>query len=144
LLSPRSFSIASLLFLGFLFAAGNLWFAASRSAIPLKLHGTVRQTQRLIEKTPGVDDVCLVTLDSGRPFQLDLPVFEAVREGQSLNKPAWARTLDVDGRPVALSWSRDFRGMAWAMPLTVLICVAVGRMAGRHYATRLETAGSKN
>ncbi|MEZ6088511.1 MAG: hypothetical protein R3C05_10890 [Pirellulaceae bacterium] len=49
--------LARLLLLSVLFAAANLWFAAARTTIPLKLRGTVTHKQRLIEKTPGVDDV---------------------------------------------------------------------------------------
>jgi hypothetical protein len=118
-----------LLILGVSFAGANLWFAAARSTIPLELHGTVTRKQRLIEKTPGVDDVHIVTLDSGRRIQVDAHVFNAIAEGQSINKAAWARTLQVGDRAFALSWSRDVRGMLWAMPLTLVIAVVLGMMA---------------
>ena len=128
--SPRSFSIPALLLLGVLFAGGNLWFTAARSTIPLRVSGTVTHKQRLIEKTPGVDDVYIMTLDGKRPFQIDGHLFDAIGQGQFIRKTALSRTLEIDGRTFTLAWSRDFRGMMWAMPLTVVICVALGVMAG--------------
>jgi hypothetical protein len=125
-------SILAILVLGALFAGGNLWFTAARSAIPLELRGTVTQKQRLIEKSPGVDDVYIVTIDSGRQIQLDGHVFDAIAEGQSINKLAMTRTLEIEGADFALSWSRDFRGMRWAMPLAVTILVVLGTMAVEH------------
>lgn len=127
--SLRCLSILTLLILGVSFAGANLWFAAERSTIPLELHGDVTQKQRLIEKTPGVDDVYIVTLDSGQRIQVDGHVFDAVAEGQSVNKTAWSRTIQIEGNAVALSWSRDVRGMMWAMPLTVVICIVLGATA---------------
>lgn len=126
--SPRSLSILALLGLGVLFAIANLWFAAARSTIPLELHGTVMQKKRLIEKTPGVDDVYLVTLDSNRRIQVDGDVFDAMFENASIHKQAWTRTLYVDGKRETLGWSQDFQGMCWSMPLTVLVFVLVSMM----------------
>ena len=126
--SPRYLSILILLLLGALFAAANVWFAAARSTIPLELHGIVTQTQRLIEKTPGVDDVYILTLDSDQRIQIDGHIFDALAEGQAVHKAAWTRGLKIDDRTLALTWSRDFRGMMWAMPLTVAICVLLGML----------------
>lgn len=129
MLSPKSQSIIALLILGFFFAGANIWFAAARSTIPLELHGIVTHAQRLIEKTPGVDDVYIVTLDSDRHIQVDGPVFNALAAQQSVNKHAWTRIITIDGRDIFLAWSPDFRGMLWAMPLTLAVCVFVGMMA---------------
>ncbi|MGN6546810.1 MAG: hypothetical protein ACTHK7_17270 [Aureliella sp.] len=89
----------------------------------MKLHGKVTKKQRLLEKKPGVDDVCLVTLDGERPIQVDAPVFDLMSTGQTVNKRAWEASLKVDGQQASLDWSPDFWGMIWAMPLTVAICV---------------------
>ena len=112
--------------LGASFAGANVWFAAARSTIPLELHGNVTQKQRLIEKTPGIDDVYLVTFDSIRRIQVDRPVFDSLVPNRSVNKPAWSRTLDSDGRMVNIDWSADFRGMVWAMPLIAVMLVVCG------------------
>ncbi len=115
--------------LGVSFAGANIWFAATRSTIPLDLHGNVTQTQRLIEKTPGVDDVYIVTLDLDRRIQVDGPVFDTLATHQSVKKRAWSRIIEIDGKNIALGWSPDYRGMLWAMPLTVAVCVFLGMMA---------------
>lgn len=111
------------------FASANIWFAAARSTIPLELHGNITQTERLIEKTPGIDDVYIVTLDLDRRIQVDSPVFDAVAAHQSVNKRAWSQTIEIDGKRIDLAWSSDFRGMLWAMPLTVAACVLLGMIA---------------
>lgn len=124
-------SVVALLVLGVAFAGGNLWYTAARSTIPLELNGTVVSKQRKAEKWRGVDDVYLLVLDSGRRVQVDAAVFEAVAERQMIRKQAWDRTLEADGQTIPLDWSADTRGMLWAMPLTVLVCVAVGVFVGR-------------
>lgn len=124
--SLKSLSILTLLFLGVSFAGANVWFAAARSTIPLELSGNVTRKQRLIEKTPGVDDACLVELDSSRRIQVDGAVFDALIQNRVVSKSAWSQTIKIDGRDTDLSWSPDFRGMLWAMPLTVLVFVVFG------------------
>ncbi len=114
-------SVVALLALGMAFAAGNLWYTAARSTIPLELNGTVVSKQRKAEKWPGVDDVYLLVFDSGRRVQVDAAVFDAVAERQTIRKQAWDRTLEADGQTIPLDWSADLRGMLWAMPLTVLV-----------------------
>jgi len=116
----------TLLVLAFLFASGNLWFAAARSTIPIAIDGQVVDQQRLFEKSRGVDDVFFVTLPSGRRIQVDRHVYEAVRENDSIEKPSWARRLDVSGHNFVLSWSQDYRGMVWAMPAVMALSVLVG------------------
>lgn len=120
-----------LLAIGVAFAGGNLWYTAARSTIPLELNGTIVSKQRKAEKWRGVDDVYLLVLDSGRRVQVDAAVFDAVAERQMIRKQAWDRTLEADGQAVPLDWSADTRGMLWAMPLMVLVCVAVGVMTLR-------------
>lgn len=129
MLSPKSLSSVALIILGMTFAGANIWFAAARSTIPWELHGNIAQKERLIEKTPGVDDVYILTLDSGRRIQVDGPVFDAVAAHQSVRKRAWTRIIEIDGKNIALGWSPDFRGMLAAMPLTVVVCVFLGMMA---------------
>ncbi len=83
----------------------------------------------MIEKTPGVDDVYLVTLDSNRRIQVDGPVFDALVLNRSIDKCVWSRTLESDGRMIEIVWSPDFHGMAWAMPLTVVLVLLHGILA---------------
>jgi hypothetical protein len=113
------------------FAHANVWFAAARSTIPLALHGQVTQRLRLTEKHPGLDDVYVVALDSNQRIQVDGRVYDAMRLNQSINKRAWSRTIEVEGRPLDLDWSADFRGMAWAMPLLTIILVLYAGLAVR-------------
>ena len=117
-----------LIALGVSFAVANVWFAAVRSTIPLRLSAIITQKQRLIEKTIGVDDACLLTLNSGERIQVDGAVFDAMAENKLVNKQAWSRIIDVDGRKISLEWSADFRGMRWAMPLTVAVLIVLGIM----------------
>lgn len=131
MLSLKTASILTLIILAVSFAGVNIWFAAARSTIPLELHGHVTHTQRLIEKKPDVDDVYLVTLDSGRRIQVDGPVFDALAAHQSVKKRAWTAIIEIDGKNIALEWSPDFRGMLWAMPLTVAVCVLLGFYSSR-------------
>ncbi len=130
--SPRYVSVLVLILLGLSFAGANLWIAAARSTIPRRLHGKVTQKRCLIEKTPGVDDVYIVTLDSDQDIQVDREVFNAVADGHAVEKSAWSRTLSIDGHAFGLGWSRDFHGMLWAMPLAAAICVALGRWVIGH------------
>jgi hypothetical protein len=99
----------------------------SRSLIPLAVDGTVTAVEVRREKHPGIDDVWLVHPDDGRRLHVDANTARHVPEGGRLVKPRWARTLQVDGRPLALPLSDDARGMLWVMPLTIL--AAAGAMA---------------
>lgn len=127
----ENISVFALLLLGIAFAAGNVGFAAMRSTIPTELHGNVTRKQRLLEKHPGVDDVCMITLGDHRPIQVDRSVFDLVKVSQSVDKRAWAKIMEVDGKETTLEWSADFYGMLWAMPLTMAVCVVVGMGALR-------------
>ena len=124
--SPKTLAIGLLVTLGLAFAGANLSFAAARSTIPLGFSGTIVTKQRRAEKWLGVDDVYLLTLDSGRRVQVDATVFESLSERQSVSKQSWEHSLKADGQTIPLTWSADVRGMLGAMPLTVLVCVLVG------------------
>ncbi|MEM8670890.1 MAG: hypothetical protein AAGG48_25405 [Planctomycetota bacterium] len=124
--SLKSRSIWLLVLLGVIFGGANLWLTASRSTIPLGLRGKVRQKQRLIEKTPGVDDVFIVTLDSDRRIQVDGSVFDLLVKDQTVIKARWERTMTIEDRGFPLSWSSDFYGMMWSMPLTVTVITWLG------------------
>jgi hypothetical protein len=115
-------------------AAGNLWFAAVRSTIPLRLNGRATHKQRLTEKTVGVDDVHLITLDDGTRIQVDGPVYEAVVLNHVVRKDAWSRKLEVDGTNINVDWSRDFSGMLWAMPSVLVVFLMLGILANRSRA----------
>lgn len=76
------------------------------------------------EKHPGEDDVHMLRLHGGRQLHVDAPIYAAIKEGQILKKAAWSRELQHDGQTLPLEWSRDFGGMAWAMPIILLIMFA--------------------
>ncbi len=128
--SPKNLSTISLILLGVSFAGGNLWFAFARSTIPLELQGLVTDKQNLIEKTPGVDDVYIVTLDVNRCIQFDRLVFDAIAANQTVKKRAWMTIIEIEGKSTSLTCSHDFHGMIWAMPLTV--CVLHGMIVVFH------------
>lgn len=109
--------------LGLGFAAGNLWYSAIRSTIPLELRGEVTKKQRGIEKSPGVDDVYLVTLDNKRVFQVDRMVYESVSVSQTIDKSAWSNKATIDGRTIKLVWSSDFYGLVWVAVISVLAMI---------------------
>lgn len=112
---------AFLLLIGVLLAAGNVWIAAKRSAIPLELHETVAKKEVRREKHPGHDDVHLLYFQSGRVLEVDRQVFEAVHDGERIEKSVWTRELRHGAHASQLFWSRDFQGMTRAMPIAVLI-----------------------
>lgn len=118
---PRAYSLGILLLMGLALAQANLWFAAVRTTIPLHLDGQVAEKERRLEKKPGVDDVCLVTLDDGTSFQVEIAVYDAIIPGCTLRKDAWSRQLHIDDAAIELDWSLDVRRMLWAMPATVLV-----------------------
>jgi hypothetical protein len=124
--SLKSLANLTLVTLGLSFAAANLWYAASRSTIPLELHGEVTRKQQLLEKHPGLDDVCMITLSDGRQIHVDAPVYNAVTEGQSIDKQNWSHEVEIGGEKVGLTWSPDFLGMLWAMPITIAVFALLG------------------
>lgn len=115
---------AALLLLGGLLAAGNLWFAAQRSTIPMRLLDRIKQKEIRREKHPGKDDVLLLHMESGSVLHVDRPVFEALREGDEIAKEAWSRQLRYGNQQLALGWSQDTRGMARGMPAVLVVLMA--------------------
>jgi hypothetical protein len=115
---------ALLLLLGAALVAGNLWYTAARSTIPLAVDGRIASREIRHEKHPGSDDVCLLTLDDGRVLHVDAEVYAALGDGQSVQKRAWERTLVHDGQPLPLNWSADARGM-WPTMGVALVALTV-------------------
>ncbi|MBX9789319.1 MAG: hypothetical protein K2Y37_10420 [Pirellulales bacterium] len=123
----------SLLLVGAALVAGNLWFTAARSTIPLALDGRVAAREVRHEKHPGKDDVCLLHFEDGRTLHVDTAVFAAVDVGQWLYKTAWQHSLDRHGANVPLDWSADARGMwpTMGVALVTLLGVALWNLARR-------------
>lgn len=76
------------------------------------------------EKHPGRDDVWVVILPGGHGVEVDERPWRLCEKGKSIEKEAWEKTLSVNGRPVALAWSNDARGMAVVMPFGLLLLAA--------------------
>jgi len=113
-----------LLVIALLLAAGNLWFTAARSTIPLAIDNVVVAKEIRHEKHPPRDDVCLLHLQSGRALHVDAALFDAVAKGATLHKLAWSDVLVHDGRELKLALSIDFVGMTRVMPgLFLILCV---------------------
>jgi hypothetical protein len=124
LLSPRVWCAVELLTIGAALAAGNLWFTAARSTIPLGIDGTVMGKEVRREKHPPHDSVFLLKLDGGYLVHVDAPVYEAVQTGERIAKTDWSRELKHGSQTLTLGWSPDFHGMRWAMPVVILIMLA--------------------
>ena len=105
-------------------AAGNVWFAAVRSTIPLQLDSVVAGKEVRHEKHPPKDDVCLLDLGEQGTIHVDQAVFDAVALGDRLAKARWSSVLSVNGRSVEFAWSGDVRGMVRAMPLMWSVLLA--------------------
>jgi hypothetical protein len=105
-------------------AAGNIWYAAARSTIPLSLHDQVVDIEMRREKHPGKDDVYLLQLRSGRVLQIDPTIARVITPGSQISKDAWSRTLQIDSQAMDLKWSPDFYGMIRAMPAMMLLLLA--------------------
>ena len=106
--------------LGMCFVIGSIWHSAVRSTIPLELDAVVTKKERRIEKSPGVDDVYLVTVDKTRTLQVDRTVYDAVKVGQRIEKDEWSELARVDGRTIDLVFSADFYGLVWVALAAVL------------------------
>lgn len=112
-------------------AGGNLWFAAARSTIPLRLDTTVVRKSVRYEKHSPLDDVCLLHTRSQGVLHVDGAVYDAVDEGDALRKGAWSRELTHGERTLALGWSADFRGLLWVMAGTVVAVLGVSAVAAK-------------
>jgi len=134
--------LAALLCMAGLLAAGNLWFAARRSTIPLQLDDLVIGRETKHEKHPGSDDVYLLDLERRGTLQVDKHIYDAVHHGDKLNKAAWERQLIVGERAVALTYSEDFVGLTRVMPASLLVLIATACCVGisKHPASKLVQA----
>ena len=117
--SSKAVSIVILLALATVFAAANLWFAAARSTIPLRLDAVVQRKEIRHEKHPPKDDVCLFDLGPQGTLHVDQSVFDGVNVGDHLRKERWSHTLECNQRKFELAWSADTRGVIRAMPLAI-------------------------
>jgi hypothetical protein len=125
------FVFIGLMMMAVLFAAGNAWFAAARSTIPLSLDAVVKAKEARHEKHPPRDDVYLLALGESQSIQVDQSVFDQIEDGDRLLKDRGSRTLRCDDHTVALEWSHDARGLFYAMPLVVLMMMAISVWAAR-------------
>lgn len=124
-------AMATLFLLGVLLAVANVWFAAARSTIPLRLDDKVVAKRQLSEKHPGTDDVYLLELNQQGRVQVDKHVFDAVKEEERVRKESWSRKLEHDGHTFDLEWSTDLLGMLWTMPgslIVMLVTLAAASM----------------
>jgi len=129
--SPKTMSIVVLLALATIFAAANVWFAAARSTIPLRLDAVVQRKEIRHEKHPPNDDVCLLDLGPQGILQVDQSVFDRVRVDDHLRKNRWSRFLDCNRWKIELAWSPDTRGMIRAMPLVFGVMLILTFWIGR-------------
>ena len=119
--SPRSITRVALVALAACLCAANVWFVSARSLIPSQLHDVVTGREIRREKHPGVDDVFLLHLQSGRCLVVDERVFQQVNQGDAIRKDAWSRLVEHNGPIAALTWSSDAGRMLWTMPLVLLV-----------------------
>ncbi len=127
----RFSAMVTLFLLGIVLAAANIWFAAARSTIPLRLDDEVIEMRQLREKHPGKDDVYLLDLRQQGVVQVDKHVFKAVSEAERIRKERWSRQLDHDGHTIDLEWSVDLHGMLWAMPGSLIVILMTLALAWR-------------
>jgi hypothetical protein len=102
-------------------AVTNVWFAAVRSLIPLRLDAVVQSKEIRHEKHPPDDDVCLLDLGPRGTLQVDPSIYERVNVRDHLLKDAWSHELKTNDQSLRLDWSPDVRGMVWTMPLAFVV-----------------------
>lgn len=138
--SHRFWAMATLFLLGGMLAAANVWFAAARSTIPLRLNGEVIGMQQRAEKHSGKDDVYLLDLSQHGVVQVDKAVFKELSIGARIRKERWSRQLEHDGKTSTLGWSADLRGMLWTMPASLIVILVTLGLACRRNEPPAETA----
>jgi hypothetical protein len=134
--SRKPFWIVACLLIGMTLCAENLWGTGSRSLIPCSLNSVLVAKEMRHEKHQGVDDVYLLTLESGAVLEVDQTIFDAVLPSQRLAKNVWERTLHVDDSTMTLTFSPDFEGMLRVMPVAIGIFVMMGVVAWRSRGTK--------
>ena len=127
--SPKVIAAFVLLLMATLLAAGNLWFTAARSTIPLALDAIVLSKEIREEKHPPKDSVYLLRLDNHREMHVDRAVSDALSAGEQIHKDAWSHELRHDRGVLDLHWSADYRGMRWVMPGALLVMAALAVVA---------------
>lgn len=83
------------------------WQLASRSTIPMSLHGEVVSV-RSADEHPGHDNAWFVRIGD-TTHQVDTEVGRLLRVGDRIDKDAWDRTMLLNGHPTDLSYSDDAR-----------------------------------
>jgi hypothetical protein len=117
----------------------------ARMLVPYALEGHV---ERLNERNrnSGGSNVWLLELADGRDYFLDEAGAATIPVGHDISKDAWSRTIEVDGEPRPIGWSRASRGpVAWALAVVAMtVAVAVITPRSRQAATPppLEPASS--
>lgn len=131
----KSTAAVAIALAGLLFCAGNLWYTAQRSAIPVSLDDVVTGKGIGREKHPGVDDVHWLVLRDGDSMHVDEALYKAVSRDEHLRKDAWSRELRHDDRTLRLDWSTDTRGMVPTMAAGIgalMLLTAVARRSRRN------------
>lgn len=106
------------------FTCVGAWAFVVRSAIPLRMDGTVTSIDGRVEKHPGVDDAWFVGVD-GEERHLDTALARSLAVGDTVRKDRWSTTLLVDGEPRHLRLSRDAWAMLLLAPGIVLTCAGL-------------------
>lgn len=122
-----------------LFACLGTWALVVRSAIPLRIDGTITSIDGREEKHPGVDDAWFVGVD-GEERHLDTALAKSLAVGDTVRKGRWATTLVVNGQPRPLRLSSDAVAMLRLAPLVVLTCAALALPSRRSRRPQKETA----
>ncbi len=81
--------------------------------------------RKVIEKTPGVDDVYIVTLDVNRCIQVDGSIFDAMDVNQTVNKRAWTTSIEIEGMSTPSPGRMTLLACFGAMPLAVCVLFAM-------------------
>ena len=132
----RDLPAAVLLALAVALAVVGTWAAFARSLIPIAVDGEVTHHEVKHEKHPGVDDVYLVRIDSGRQLVVDREVGRAIRAGDVVSKHRWSTTLTTPRGEVALAASRDANAMVLVLPAAVVATALLVRFGNRRAEPR--------
>lgn len=125
----RSLNLSLLVAIFFLLALGNVFVTAQRSLIPLAIDAEVVDLEMRREKHPGKDDVYLLTFSNSKStpstLQIDQEIAHELKVGNRIKKAAWQDRLNIDDRALQLQYSSDFVGMIQAMPVAIIVAIAV-------------------
>ncbi len=133
MLSGKRGVTATLLLLGLLFMAGNLFVTLGRSTILWKLDTTVVAKEIGREKHPGLDDVHWLVIDDGSRLHVDGVVWEQVREGDRLRKDRFSSELLLNDVLVPLSVSGEFCGMVVVVGGLLIVVIVLRGSVGPSY-----------